>query len=510
MKLGKCMKLKLHQQIIVRTSLFILIGFVCFIIIFQVNLIVKVDRNEDKELQLYGNFFNEVLEEYLDASLVENNLKDAYFSWDNQKQIDWASARIADFYRDEVKERLDEFERLIPIPNEVRFQADPFPLSFVLFDTKGKRLDDLPPEAEEVPSLKRKYFNIFSFYYAWDSNNHVFRGDLTYRGNYIGRLLLYSSFKGDRVVPIINTVIRTGFLLTVFFILGIIILIYTSMKRFMKPIEELSLAAVEVAHGNYKVQVDSDTRSEQFQFLMRSFNNMSNSLDLRDQYYDELASNFNHELKTPLTILRGELDLLKKGYVTMTDEHLDSLLEEVGLLEAIVENILDDGDEVNEEFVDLNIWIPALLFKYESRMQNKGIQIKTKFESQRLIVLVDLNKLKQVFYNLLENSYKYMKIRKTSIIEIETTLSNNECIIDFKNNGPPIPKDKLEKIFERLTRLDEHRDRKSGGHGLGLQIARNYMKQMNGYIYAIASEEGAHFRMGLPFRKEEKKKRRLV
>ena len=194
-------------------------------------------------------------------------------------------------------------------------------------------------------------------------------------------------------------------------------------------------------------------------------------------------SNVSHELKTPLTIMKGEIEV-----ALMNDECdkalLESLLDEINYINEITDKLLfltkkDALNKQNFEEVDLEDIVLTLFEKY-----TKKISIDLNIEDEEYIIKGDKTLLKIAISNLIENSIKYGATK----LEITLKKEKNKIILSIKDNGIGIPKDKLPFIFDEFYRVDESRNKKVKGFGLGLSIVKSIINLHNGKIKLISEE----------------------
>ena len=194
-------------------------------------------------------------------------------------------------------------------------------------------------------------------------------------------------------------------------------------------------------------------------------------------------SNVSHELKTPLTIMKGEIEV-----ALMNNECdktlLKSLLDEINYINEITDKLLfltkkDALNKQNFEEVDLEDIVLTLFEKY-----TKKISIDLNIEDEEYIIKGDKTLLKIAISNLIENSIKYGATK----LEITLKKEKNKIILSIKDNGIGIPKDKLPFIFDEFYRVDESRNKKVKGFGLGLSIVKSIINLHNGKIKLISEE----------------------
>ncbi len=211
-----------------------------------------------------------------------------------------------------------------------------------------------------------------------------------------------------------------------------------------------------------------------------------------DEIKKDLIINISHELKTPLTAIKGfvetleeEEDIKNKRYIEIIKNHIDRLME------IIHKTLFLSELEVKEPALELeNINLKELIFDiiliFEKRLKEKKIDLKIEIEENLPKFKVDRFKMEQVFINLIDNAVKYTERGE---IKISARMENNNIKIEIQDTGEGILEEHLPRIFERFYVVDKARDRKKGGAGLGLAIVKHIIFLHNGKI-EVKSEKG--------------------
>jgi len=192
-------------------------------------------------------------------------------------------------------------------------------------------------------------------------------------------------------------------------------------------------------------------------------------------------SNVSHELKTPLTIMKGEIEVALMNN-ECNEELLKSLLNEINYINEITDKLLfltkkDSLNKQNFEEIDLEDIILELFEKY-----SKKISINLDIEDEEYHIKGDKTLLKIAISNLIENSVKYGATKLDIILKKE----KNKIVLSIKDNGIGIPKEKLTFIFDEFYRVDESRNKKVKGFGLGLSIVKSIINLHNGKIKLLS------------------------
>ena len=226
---------------------------------------------------------------------------------------------------------------------------------------------------------------------------------------------------------------------------------------------------------------------------------------------DKIKTNFlsvtSHELRTPMSIIKGYIQMmLKENLGTISNEQkkaLEIILQNSNRLDALIQDILDISrlESGTMKFIPERTNVKNMLEQTIETMQSiadtKNIKININLEENTPDLIIDQERIKQVFVNLLNNAIKFSYDR--SIVTIFVRKTGNFVLFEVQDFGRGIPKDKQDKIFEIFYQTDLERDRKFGGVGLGLAISRGIILSHGGNIW-VESEpgKGSNFRLTLP------------
>jgi two-component system phosphate regulon sensor histidine kinase PhoR len=219
----------------------------------------------------------------------------------------------------------------------------------------------------------------------------------------------------------------------------------------------------------------------------------------------QFVSNVTHELKTPLTSIRGFVETLKSGALEDTavaNNFLDIIDIEAERLYSLINDILQlseiEGMQKDDQVApnSLNLIIDEVISLLQPAAAKKNIKIEPDIESN-IIIMVNKNRIKQMFINLIDNAIKYNI--ENGQVTIKASKANGKTVISIKDTGIGIPEKHHARIFERFYRVDKGRSRNMGGTGLGLSIVKHIVNLYNGDI-RINSEpgKGTEFIVQLP------------
>ncbi len=277
-------------------------------------------------------------------------------------------------------------------------------------------------------------------------------------------------------------------------VLAVMIFSLPLAKRLVRPIRAMTAATDDLASRKYSVRVPVESSDELGQ-LARDFNMMALTLEKNEKARRQWLADISHELRTPVAVLRGELEALLDGVRATTPETIQSLHAEAMRLNRLVDDLyqlsLSDIGVLTyrKETLDLVEVLRDSLESHRTELGRKGIRITSDFSSeQEVMVFGDRERLNQLFGNVLENSLRYTE--RGGELVIGLTFAEGQVTIEFKDSTPGVPEEELDRLFERLYRVEGSRSRTSGGAGLGLAISKNIVEAHEGTISAHPSPLG--------------------
>lgn len=280
---------------------------------------------------------------------------------------------------------------------------------------------------------------------------------------------------------------------------GVVVLLASALslllaRRLVKPIQELTNATHQLAAGSFTVRVSATAHDELGQ-LARDFNALALTLEQGEFTRRQWVADISHELRTPLAILRGEIEALQDGIRQPTIEKINSLHSEVMHLVRLVEDLyqlsLSDVGALTyrKSELDLVSVLEETVMSFRTDFLSKNILLELAISgTDGASLFGDSERLHQLFSNLLDNSLKYTD--SGGRLQIMLCADNSKVTIDFNDSAPNVPEAELDRLFERLYRVESSRNRLTGGAGLGLAICRNIVIAHNGSITAQASPMG--------------------
>jgi len=274
-------------------------------------------------------------------------------------------------------------------------------------------------------------------------------------------------------------------------------------RRITKPISALSTGIHEVAKGNLEMRLESRGDKE-FASLARDFNHMAEQLYKHEQGRNLFISNIAHELRTPLSILRGQLEAVQGGTLEMSKEISSGLVDEVIRLTRLVKDLESIGLaevgnlKLNIETVEIEK-ITNRLLPLSLAMEEEGVDFQVEIDPGLNQVKADINRLTQVLINLLTNALRHVGENGTVKLKIKRSEDERAVLFAVADDGPGIAEEDIKHIFERFYRVDESRSRQAGGVGLGLTIAKSYVEAHGGKIWVESQKgKGSTFYFSIP------------
>ncbi|MCD5538780.1 HAMP domain-containing histidine kinase [Lactobacillus delbrueckii subsp. lactis] len=225
-----------------------------------------------------------------------------------------------------------------------------------------------------------------------------------------------------------------------------------------------------------------------------------------EQSKDELITNVSHDIRTPLTSIIGYLGLLKNGAVTSQEDmlkYINIAYDKAEQMRSLANDLFEyttlksTKTKLNVTPINIKGMMEQVAAGFELEAEKKGIAFSVKARPDDLIVNADVEKLVRVYNNLISNALKYAA--GASRINLVANLINHEQVeLRVENNGEPIPKDKLKKIFDRFYRVESSRNTKTGGTGLGLSIVQGAVELHGGTIRCESNKDWTSFIILLP------------
>jgi len=285
-----------------------------------------------------------------------------------------------------------------------------------------------------------------------------------------------------------------------FYMIGAIVLLMAVMisvifsRHLTSPVRKIAEGTRAIRNRRFDTRITVVSNDELGQ-LAEDFNVMAQTLQSYENIRRQWLSDIAHELRTPLAVLRGEIEALQDGIREINSYTMDSLHSEVMALSKIVNDLsliakTESGIiEMKRMPVNLIQVAEAVIQRFKARFDDCQMNIRTDFQKPDSTVIVgDAAKLTQVFVNIFENVIRYATSPGT--LTVWSIEAKDYIRIIVEDTGPGVPKESLNKLFDRLYRTDTARARETGGSGLGLSICKSIIEAHQGRIYAENAETG--------------------
>lgn len=275
-------------------------------------------------------------------------------------------------------------------------------------------------------------------------------------------------------------------------ILGAAFLIIYAMNTV--PLRRLCQAAKRFSINRTNPPIHLHTHDE-YQELAEALNLIGNDLNNFDEYQRAFISNISHDFRSPLTSIRGYAQAMLDGTIPYEaqEKYLNIILSETERLTNLTSNLLElnsfNRESVLLDVTNFNIHETILqtVNTLEGTAAKKGITFVLDFNVQKeLIVNADEGKIHQVLYNLIDNAVKFS--HHNSEVRIGTQKKGEKIFVSVKDSGIGIPKDSLNKVFDRFYKTDISRGKDKRGTGLGLSISKEIINSHNQTINVVSTE----------------------
>ena len=255
----------------------------------------------------------------------------------------------------------------------------------------------------------------------------------------------------------------------------------------------LAAGARAIAAGDFDTRITA-ARDDELGDLANEINQLAATLRKNQLSRKQWVADIAHELRTPLAVLRGELDAIEDGVRTFDAAKRESLQSEVARLTKLVGDLHDlsiydeGGLSYQNERIDISGLLNTILNHAEQRLRDAGIALTRQLPDAPVVVLADATRLEQLFANLIENTIRYTDAPGSLFITCD--VGTDSIDIDFADSAPGVPENALDRLFDRLFRVETSRSRHSGGAGLGLSICKAIVDAHGGSIQALGSDAG--------------------
>lgn len=282
-----------------------------------------------------------------------------------------------------------------------------------------------------------------------------------------------------------------GIVAMILTIIGAIIITYLGMGRMLRPLTVLTKSIRKIDEENLHQRVVLEGASEEVIQLTLSFNSMLNRLEESFVLQKQFAAHAAHELKTPLTIMKTSLQVLKmdeqptvEAYEEFTNDIEESIERVINTVEGLLA-LADESTEISYEKISLRELLNQILRELNGAIKEKNITVN--LCNQDKMIKGDATLLFRAFYNLIENAIKYNKPYGT--IDIKLNEVGGKCCVEVKDTGVGMSAKNVQSVFQPFYRGNDAKAQGIPGSGLGMSIVKLVIEKCHGSI-EIESKEG--------------------
>ncbi|GGD60459.1 sensor histidine kinase [Paenibacillus nasutitermitis] len=272
-------------------------------------------------------------------------------------------------------------------------------------------------------------------------------------------------------------------------VLSSLVAAYWLAKRLTRPLSEIIPVIDRLRKGDLTAEAPVYSDNE-YGKIAKSLNAMTRQLVQAEEVRRNLVADVAHELRTPITIVRGKLDLIQQEGRLIEPVNMLPIQDELIRLTRLVDDLhqlsLAEASklQLNLKATDLPALLRRVIERFEQDAEDKNISISFTAEPSLPQVRIDQHRMIQVFINIIGNAFRYTAVGGTVSITVKAPVSNDSHFIQIEiaDTGQGIAPDHIPHVFNRFYRTDEARSRNNGGMGLGLAIAKEYVASHQGMI----------------------------
>lgn len=282
-------------------------------------------------------------------------------------------------------------------------------------------------------------------------------------------------------------------------LLAAIVASFLISRQVVEPIRKLMKLSHKIATGEYeeRLQISGNVQKNQLDELDQlalSFNQMADKLEKTESMRRQLIGDVTHELRTPLSAIKGYMEGLIDGVISATPETYNQVYAEADRLQRLVNDLQElsrveaGAYQLKIESVAPTLLVEPVVNNLNRQFNEKGLILNKTFEANLPKVAVDKDRIIQVLTNLIGNALKYTPTG--GVVTVTVTSAKKEIVFEVTDTGIGISPEHISLVFNRFYRTDKSRTRASGGSGIGLTIAQALVKAHNGRIWVESAGEG--------------------
>jgi two-component system sensor histidine kinase BaeS len=270
-----------------------------------------------------------------------------------------------------------------------------------------------------------------------------------------------------------------------------VVLAWALARTVSRPVQHMAQTVRRLSHGDYGARVLRES-SDEIGRLSQHVNQLAASLEQSRTARQRWMADIAHELRTPVAVMKGEIEAIADGVRAVDQGATASLLEEIDQLARMVDDLqalalADAGAlDLRKERIDLAGLAAQVTEMFRTRLAERRIRLDTRLDEEAWVT-GDAQRLRQLLHNLLENSVRYAQEGATVRLAVR---GNDPVHLALEDSGPGVDEEQLAQLFDRFYRVEGSRARATGGSGLGLSICRTIVEAHGGGIRAEHSELG--------------------
>ena len=360
-----------------------------------------------------------------------------------------------------------------------------------------------PALYDKLPDFDAMKGDLEGGIYLDGENQHLIKQmDFTFPDGTPGSVFIVSNV-GDLVLEVKSMIREMLFLGIVILVVAGITLTVWVYRSILSPLNKLQEATKQIKAGNLDFTLDVDADDEigelcnDFEEMRMRLRENAEEKVQYDKESKELISNISHDLKTPITAIKGYVEGIHDG-VASSPEKLDKYIRTIYNKANDMDRLIDeltfyskiDTNKIPYTFTKINVaqYFKDCIEEVGLDMEARGIELGYfNYVDEDVVVIADAEQMKRVINNIISNSIKYLD-KKKGIINIRIKDVGDFIQVEIEDNGKGIAAKDLPNIFDRFYRTDSSRNSSQGGSGIGLSIVRKIIEDHGGRIWATSKE----------------------
>ncbi len=302
----------------------------------------------------------------------------------------------------------------------------------------------------------------------------------------ISHLLVMAFSVGAIVVisDVFRTNLQDGLIATIISVLSVVTVSVLTSRIILDPLRRMEQSVRSFASGNLTARVP-DSPILEINRLSMSFNHMAISLQGVEERRRELMSDLAHELRSPITVIHGYLELINTGVAHLTPDIQAQMSQEAARLIRLVNDLLElskieDGYlPLQPQVIALAPILKGLVTTFTAASLQANTELQLIVPSDLPLIYADRDRVKQILINLISNAITYTP---NGIVTVRSWSDANRVWVAIEDTGIGIAEEDLPKVFDRFWRADPSRNSQTGGSGIGLAITKRLIELHNGRI----------------------------